>query len=225
VRLEDEGRTQVCFKYVPELDPQAAAEDRGLRTGMFESRAIARPPVTTFGANGGRGAYSRVGGCSPRGVGGFVVYRNDHWVFDGTDLYYGDVLGGDVPLVGYESDGVAYAFEHGLPLATGEDGAPAGLRILALTPITLAEEDHGVPGAFLEVGEGDLAFVAEAILGADTPEHRAVLRRGAAVITWMEKGAGEVVCCGTTEWPYALAKREPMVERITRNVLERFSAG
>jgi hypothetical protein len=222
IRIEDEGRTQVCFKYLPRLDPLAEADDRSLRTGAFEGLAIGHPPVTTFGANGTRGSYSRMGGSSPRGVGGFIVYRNDHWVFDGADLYYGDVLGASVPLVGYESDGVAYSFEDGVPVPTGEDGAPAGLQILALTPGSLMEEDHGHPGGFLAVGDGDLAFLAQALLGEDTPENRRRVRGGSAVITWMRKGAGEVVCGGSTEWPYALSQGEPFVERIVRNVLDRF---
>jgi hypothetical protein len=225
IRAEDSGRTLVCYKYVPELDPLAEADDRSLRTGAFESLAIADPPVTTFGANGGRGVYFRTGGFSPRGVGGFIVYRNDHWVFEGTDLYYADVLGARVPLVGDEGDGVSYTFHHGLPVATGEDGTPAGLEILALTPGGLEEEDHEIPGAFVEIGDGDLSFLARALYGADTPDARAALRRGAAVITWMKKGAGEVVCGGSTEWPYALSESEPMVERVVRNILDRFSAG
>ncbi|MDB5495070.1 MAG: hypothetical protein JWP86_2407, partial [Phenylobacterium sp.] len=33
---------------------------------------------------------------------------------------------------------------------------------------------------------------------------------------------GEVFNAGTTEWAHGLAARDPFVERITRNVLERF---
>jgi hypothetical protein len=223
IRLEDEGRTQVCFKYVPDLDPLAEHEDRSQRTGAFESSAIADPPVTTFGGNGARGIYARMGGSSPRGVGGFIVYRNDHWVFGGADLYYADVLGASVPLVGYEADGVTYTFEHGLPVPTGEDGAPEELVILALTPGSMEEEDHGNPGGFLAVGEADMAFLTKALLGLDNPEGRERTRRGAAAMTWMKKGAGELVCGGTTEWPYALAQGEPFVERVVRNALDRFS--
>ncbi len=223
IRLDDDGTTQVCHKYVPETDPLASSPDRAVRTGAFESLSIGDPPVTTFGANGGRGCMSRFGGSAPRGIGGFVVYRNDHWVFEGTDLYYGDVLGADVPVVGYEADGVSYAFENGLPIPTGTDGTPAELEILALTPVTFNEEDHGNPGGIIFTGDGDVRFLAQALLGADTPETREQVRRGSAVITWMPKGAGEVVCCGCTEWPYALSRSEPMVERVAQNILDRFS--
>jgi hypothetical protein len=223
IRLEDEQRTQVCYKYVPEQDPLADGEDHDGRTGPFEGIAIDRPPVTTFGASGSRGGYSRFGGSAPRGAGGFIVYRNDHWAFAGADLYYGDVLGASVPLVGYETDGVSYTVEDGLPMPTGIDGAPSDLEILALTPVTIEEEDHGVPGGIVFTGDGDLAFLAQALLGADTPENRDKVRRGSAVITSMRKGSGEVFCGGSTEWPAALAMEDRAVERIVDTVLERFS--
>jgi hypothetical protein len=224
VRLEDSGRTQVCYKYAPHEDRLGKSADVDERTGAFESLHIARPPVTTFGASGARGAFARFGAASPRNAGGFIVYRNDHWIFEGTDLYYGDVLGGAVPLVAYEVDGVTYTFRDGLPYPTGEDGAPESLEILALTPVTFEEEDHGNRGSVLQVGDADLAFVASALFGSDTPEHRHLVRRGSAAMTWMKPGAGEVFCGGSTEWPFALAESDPMVVRIVRNVLDRFGS-
>jgi hypothetical protein len=222
VRLEDELRTLVCHKYAAHADPECENPDVDVRSGAFEAHYIDRPPVTTFGANGFRGVYSRMGGLSPRGPGGFIVYRPRHWAFENADVYYGDVLGGELPLVGYESDGVDYTFHRGLPYPTGHDGTPDGLEILAITPITLEEEDHGQAGNLITVADGDLAFAAEAVFGADTPEHRDRLRYGSAVITNMAKGKGEVFCAGTTEWCYALATRHQQVEIITRNVLDRF---
>lgn len=223
IRVEDGGATQVCYKYAPEADPHAESADRDLRTGPWESLRIGNPAVTTFGANGARGAYARLGGSSPRGVGGFIVYRNDHWVFEGTDLYYGDVLGSTIPLVAYEVDGVSYTFRDGLPYPTGEDGAPDDLEILALTPGGLLAENHQVAGSVLLTGDGDLAFMAEQIFGEDNEQTRSKIRYGAGVITVMDKGAGQVFCGGTTEWPYGLFRREPLVERVVSNVLKRFT--
>ena len=222
VRMEDDLRTQVCHKYAAHADPERYSDDIDRRTGAFEAHYIDRPPVTTFGANGFRGVYSRMGGLSPRGAGGFIVYRPGHWAFDGADVYYGDVLGAGVPLVGYETDGVAYTFRRGLPYPTGDDGTPEGLEILALTPVTLEEEDHGQAGNLISIADGDLAFAAEALFGEDTPENRDRIRYGSAVITAMAKGVGEVFCAGTTEWCHALARGDIQVETITRNVLNRF---
>ncbi len=224
VRMEDGLSTQVCHKYAAHADPERHRDDIDRRTGAFEAHYIDRPPVTTFGANGLRGVYSRMAGLSPRGTGGFIVYRPGHWAFDGADVYYGDVLGPDVPLVGYETDGVAYTFHRGLPYPTGEDGAPEHLEILALTPVTLEEEDHGQAGNLISIADGDLAFAAEALFAEDTRENRDRIRYGSAVVTAMTKGAGEVFCAGTTEWCHALAVGDTQAETITRNVLDRFLA-
>ncbi len=222
VRMEDDLTVQVCHKYAAHADPERENPDLDIRSGAFEAHYIDNPPVTTFGANGFRGVYSRMGGLSPRGPGGFIVYRPGHWAFDDADVYYGDVLGGALPLVGYETDGVDYTFRSGLPYPTGDDGTPDNLEILALTPVTLEEEDHGHGGSLITIADGDLAFAAEALFGEDTPEARDKLRYGSAVITHMTKGKGQVFCAGTTEWCHALAQREPQVEIITRNVLDRF---
>lgn len=224
VRLEDDLKTQVCHKYAPDGDPEFANPDRSQRTGAFEAAHIDRPPVTTFGANGLRGVYSRMGGLSPRGPGGFIVYRPRHWCFEGADVYYGDVIGAELPLVGYETDGVDYTFRSGLPHPTGDDGAPDGLEILALTPVTLEEEDHGHAGSVLTIADGDLAFAAAAVGGADDPAARDRFRYGSAVITSMSRGDGRVFCAGTTEWGHALARGHPQCEVITANVLNRFLA-
>ena len=196
VRMEDGLRTQVCHKYAAHADPERHSDDIDLRTGAFEGHYIDRPPVTTFGANGLRGVYSRMGGLSPRGAGGFIVYRPEHWAFAGADIYYADVLGGDIPLVGYETDGMDYTFRSGLPYPTGADGAPEGLEILALTPVTLEEQDHGQAGNLISIADGDLSFAAEAIHGEDTPENRNKLRYGSAAITSMPKGRGRGVLRG-----------------------------
>jgi hypothetical protein len=39
----------------------------------------------------------------------------------------------------------------------------------------------------------------------------------------MKKGKGEVFCAGTTEWPYALSEGEWFCEKITKNVLDRYT--
>ena len=224
VRMEGDLLTQVCHKYAAHADPELDNPDTAVRTGAMEAQHIADPPVTTFGASGTRGVYSRKAGLSPRGPGGFIVYRQDHWAFVGADVYYADVLGAGVPLVGYETDGVDYTFRAGLPYPTGEGGTPDELEILALTPVTLEEEDHGQGGNLISVADGDLAFVAEAIFGVDTQENRDRVRYGSAVITHMPKGLGEVFCAGTTEWCHALAVGDTQCEIITRNVLDRFLA-
>ena len=131
---------------------------------------------------------------------------------------------GELPVVGYELDGVDYTFANGLPSPTGDDGTPSSLEILALTPVTWDEENHGQSGSLLTMGDFTLRFAATSLLGEDTPANRDKLRYGSAVITSMPKGLGEVFCAGTTEWCYALAAHEEQCEIITRNVVNRFLA-
>ena len=51
------------------------------------------------------GLYARFGQATPRGVPGFIVYRPEHWLLEGTGLRYGDMLGADDGIVGYETVG------------------------------------------------------------------------------------------------------------------------
>lgn len=224
VRAEPRAQFTECYKFLADQDPHADGPVES-RTGAFEGLAIDRPPVTEFGGNATRGMYAGWGGSSIRGVRGFILYRPRHWAFQGLDAYFGDVIGAETNLVSYEADGVDYNVVNGLPVPTGTDGTPADLEILALTPTTAEEEDHGNPGSLFDPLDHDLAGIARLRYGTDTPEHRERCRYGAAMITSMPVGAGEVFCAGTTEWPASLAQGDPACVIITRNVLRRFTAG
>ena len=75
-RLEDEGRRQVCYKYRARAeDPVYRGGDVTRATNSWEAPEIGRPGAATFGLNATRGLYAGWGGCAPRGVRGFPVYR------------------------------------------------------------------------------------------------------------------------------------------------------
>ena len=186
---------------------------------------VGRPGATTFGVNALRGMYVGWGGAAPRHAGGFTVYRPRHWAFAGTDLYYGDVFGGASRIFGYEVDGLAYTFRDGLPYPAGEDGAPTGIEIIAMGVAVMAEENHGERGVDHFLGEDDLVFAAEAVFGAADAGASSKLRYGSGMIVNFSKGRGEVFTAGTCEWVAGLIDRDPFVERITRNVLERLLGG
>jgi hypothetical protein len=225
VRLEDEGRSQVCYKYrARKEDPLYNDPARGhLVTNAWEAPEIGRPGTETFGLNSLRGVYVGWGGCVPRGPGGFTVYRPEHWSLAGSDLYYGDVLGGPSRIFGYEVDGLDYVIRGGLPYPTETSGAQPGTEIIAMGLASLLEEDHGNPGSDLFIGNEDLAFAAETIFGAANEETMSELRRSCGMIVTFPKGEGEVFHAGTCEWVAGLIDRDPFVERITRNVLERYA--
>jgi hypothetical protein len=43
-----------------------------------------------------------------------------HWAFAGTGLYYGDLLGADSHIYGYEVDGLDFEIRYGLPYPTAD---------------------------------------------------------------------------------------------------------
>jgi hypothetical protein len=220
-RLEDQGRTQVCYKYLARRHDPLRETNRS--TNSWEAPEVGRPGALTFGLNATQGIYARYGLCCPRSSGGFTVYRPEHWAFSGTDLYYGDVFGSESTIFGYEVDGLDYTFRHGLPSPTGDDGAPGGIEIIAMGLATLLEEDRG-HDVELAVYDSDARFVAETLYGEATDETVDRVSRGSGMMVTMIKGRGEVFHAGTTNWVAGLINRDPFVERITRNVLDRYTA-
>jgi hypothetical protein len=222
-RLEDDGATQVCYKYRARAeDPAYQEKDRARTTTAWESLEVARPGASTFGVNALRGMYAGWAGAAPRGSGGFTVYRPEHWAFKDTDLYYGDVFGSASRIFGYEVDGLDYTIRDGLPVALGTDGAPDGIEIIAMGLAVMAEENHGERGTVPFLADDDLRFAAEAVHGTAKPETMEKMRRGSGMMVNFRRGKGEVFTAGSCEWVAGLIDRDPFVERITRNVLDRY---
>ncbi len=225
VRMEDEGRRQVCYKYVAaEQDPVMGTAQQPLLSSAWEVPEVGWPGAMTFGANALKGVYAGLGNCVGRGSGGFVIYRPRHWALEGTYLGYGDVLGAESRIYGYEVDGLDYVIRDGLPYATGSDGASPDLEIIALGLGTNEEADHGIWGEELYIGSGDCAWKARALYGEVTPETMDKATRGNGVMIHWPRGRGEVFNAATCEWVMGLTRCDPQVDRITRNVLDRFTA-
>jgi hypothetical protein len=133
---------------------------------------------------------------------GYRVQNAGHWVYAGTGLADGDTFGAGAEeyLLGYECDGAAFDradLDAGRAVEpTGEDGTPKDFTILAVGDCR--------PSGW---GFGNAA----ATMG--------VFSRG---------GAGTVFTASTTDWARVLtdgAPASPILDRITRNVLDRLSAG
>lgn len=222
VRLEDDGRRQACYR-LPDADPITPSAPH-LVTTIWEYGPINRPGATTMGLNGSGGIYNRYGAAAPRSSGGYTVYRPDHWSFAGTDVFYGDELGGiPVCIASFELDGVEYTFHRGLPYPTFEDGAPESLEILALTPAVLGEEDRWNGTTPLIAPLEEFGEIVQA-LGDHAP---AYLRdrpygAGSGIVATFTRGDGTVWNSGGVEWVRGLIEEDAMVGQITRNVLDRF---
>jgi N,N-dimethylformamidase beta subunit-like protein len=224
VRLEDDRRAMVCYKYrAHEVDPVIGTEAQSTMSGMWADPIVGKPETALLGAGSAYGLYSRFGAAMPRGSGAFTVYRNDHWMFAGTGLRYGDLLGVADGVVGYETVGCRLGFDaYQLPIAAGGDGTPEQVEVVAFTPSSnLAMGEYPASIAALD-DQGDLEFVASRLHGRVDAETLALCRYGnAMMLTCRPYGddGGEVVTIGSTDWVFGLAG-DRLVGQVTRNVID-----
>jgi N,N-dimethylformamidase beta subunit-like, C-terminal len=221
IRFEDDHRAMTSFKYRADDDPVLGTAAEHLLTGLWSDRRIDRPETTTTGLTFTRGGYSRYGLGVPRASGAYTVWRPEHWVFDGTDLRYGDALGLADAVVAYEVDGCELRTgDDGLPAPTHADGAPDSLQVLATAPAHLWAQDEQ-PSRYANE-PGDLESAAEALFGHAWQHHvHGLANTHAVMATFDRPGGGTVFNAGVTDWVDGLG--DPAVERITRNVLDRLS--
>ncbi len=204
VRSEDDGRALVCYKASYEEDPNFKSGKHKTLATLWSHRLVERPENELTGVSFCYGGYHRFR-SAPKGAGAYTIYRPDHWVFAGSGLKWGDELGAEAGVVGYECDGCDYGFKDGLPVPTHADGTPEDFEILALCPASLWDTD--------------VEFHSKALYGEGSGRRRHL---GAAVMGAYSRG-GTVFTTGCTEWTRGLEKADPEVERITRNVLDRLS--
>ena len=225
----EEGKKMVCYKTAAdERDPVAKDPDRRhLLTTIWEHRFINRPAAHTFSVTGLQGIYHAYSGASPRGSGGYTVYRPNHWCFEGTNLMYGDTFGSQEGVVGYETDSVDYVIEYGLPRPSELHSPLPGTEILAVTPGMVDQATTGLPGESVQaLGTGDYysRYYAKSIEGKEDEATVAKYRYGSSQIVVAPKGKGEIFCAGTVYWFLGLKWHNPIVERITHNVLKRYTS-
>lgn len=126
---------------------------------------------------------------------GFTVLDAGHWVFDGTGLRDGDVIGAEHALVGYECDGAG--------IQRGENGE-----------LRLAESKTSPAG---------LALLGAALLPTDEsarwnfPAKESADPHAATMVIFTT--GGTVFNAATTDWARALPG-DPVIATITRNVIE-----
>jgi hypothetical protein len=140
---------------------------------------------------------------------GFTVQHPEHWAFEGTGLRTGSTLGAGQPLIGYECDGAAFAYdEHGVARATGTDGTPESFLILGIAPLEPVHEN------FFDLRAGHWNCTSREP-GTAGPR---------AATMGVHTGHGTVFTAATTDWPTIVARGcDAAVDRVTRNVLDRLS--
>ncbi len=112
------------FKQDPVFDTDRQAE----LTTIWSDHLLERPENHMTGVSFSRGGYHRIGKRATKGAGGYTLHRPEHWIFDGTGLDYGDLLGAAATIVGYECDGCDFTYRDGLPYPTGSTERPRTSR-------------------------------------------------------------------------------------------------
>ena len=205
VRSEDNGRALTCWKE-PELDPLYNRGDHKLLSTVWCHHLVDRPENHLTGVSFAYGGYYNFFDQYIDGKGAYTIHRPDHWIFEGTGLARGDLLGGRDKLIGYECDGCQFELQDGMPIPTCRDGTPDTFQILATAPSALTKADNS------------LQILSEALYGKKT--QRQIPQPGAAVMGMYTRG-GTVFTTGCTEWSNGLSGGDAAVERITRNLLDR----
>ncbi|HEX7459097.1 MAG TPA: N,N-dimethylformamidase beta subunit family domain-containing protein, partial [Acidimicrobiales bacterium] len=222
VRIEgDDHDVMVGYKGFFSSDPRMGTDREAEVTTFWSDVIVGRPENTMTGVSFTRGGYHRIGRNVTAGLGGYTVHRADHWIFDGTGLGYGDVLGAGATVVGYECDGCTFTYRDGLPYPTGEDGTPATFEILGTCPTQ--HFTRGTAPRPPKPGEpSELEYIAARVFGTRDPEAMERIRHGHAVLgAYTNSSGATVVTSGSTDWAHGLAGRDPQIEQITRNVLTR----
>jgi hypothetical protein len=223
VRFDPTGRHMTCHKYrAHRRDPVVGTPAERTMSGMWCDPLVGRPEWGFLGAGSAFGLYARFGRSVPRSPGGFTVYRDHHWMFAGTGACYGDLIGAVQGCVGYETAGVRLGMdEYGLPVSVTPGGPPT--EVVALAPASnLGRGDYPAGSvSFTDDDQVDLEFVASRLYGDTTQDSLDRVRHGNAAMLVCRPfaGGGEVVTIGTTDWVFALD--DPVVDRVTLNVVER----
>lgn len=146
---------------------------------------------------------------------GFTVQHADHWVYEGTGLRDGrdggpaDTLAPGLSLIGYECDGAAFTYdEDGVARPTGADGTPQDFLILGIAVLDPVHEDF----YDLRMGHWNCVSREPGVIGPR------------AATMGIHTRNGTVFTAATTDWPAIVGlERDPAVDRVTRNVLDRLS--
>ena len=131
----------------------------------------------------------------------YRVARPEHWAFDGTGLQAGDEFGREDSIVGGEADAADLVFDGGIPRYTGVDGVSTEFRILAIGD---AMVPHG--GWLTRYGTDPQPAPAYATVAINESEFK-----------------GTIFNAATIDWAHGLYRGEGVVDRITRNVLDRLA--
>ena len=162
------------------------------------------------GVNFKFGGYVNSGTKLPHlsGYGDYAALNTYHWIYKGTGLEDGDEFGYDDAIVGYETDGTRFYYDlKGVPVpyTSDNDETPSNYRILGVSP---AE-----PFDPIYVGSAGNIY-PHAAMGYYYTGNKGAVFNGATT-DWSD-GLLTDTANSNNNFP------DPIVDRITKNVLNKF---
>lgn len=207
VRSERDAESDLaltCWKQNYTQDPQWKTGKFQTLSTLWSHHLVGRPENKLTGVGFLWGGYHRSHGQLMDGSGAFTVHRPEHWVLAGTSLARGAEFGGTSRIVGYECDGCETTKgPDGLPVPTHRDGTPHSFEIVASAPAIWQEDDCEWYEKWEKGRQGSATLGVHRFSGSDG------------------QSRGMVFTAGTIAWSWGLRDKDPAVERITRNVIER----
>ena len=166
VRLS--GNQMVAYKNNATSDPQFG-KNNSLVTTNWSSNIVNDPENSSTGVSWRNGGYVNSQGFLPasKGYGGYTVTDASNWVFKGTNLKNGDILGQKDTIVGYETDGALFDWVNGAPVVTGEDGTPLNFDILGYSPAETSRGSGNATMGIFSLPNGGSIFNASTVDWAD----------------------------------------------------------
>jgi len=200
-QIRVEGDKIVCYKNAA-ADPLLTTSPDKVTVNWFDW-PLNNPENSVTGVSFRNGGYVNVFGsymaAPDNNNGAYKVSNAQSWVYEGTGVTEGSYFGKSSTIVGYEVDGALFTLQNNKPVVTGIDGTPLNFEILAYAPAgnpTFPPIGYGTMGLFQRPGRGGWVF-------------------NTATTDWSE-GLWDV---GTNSIP------DPIVSRVTLNVIRRFSGG
>ena len=223
---EGPAATMVGYKGFFKQDPVFGTDRVGELTSIWSDHLIERPENHMTGVSFARGGYHRIGKRATAGAGGYTIHRPDHWLFEGTGLGYGDLLGAGATTVGYECDGCDFTYRDGLPYPTGVDGTPRDFEILGTAPAAHFTRTTATRPPAPERAVRGRVHRRPPVRRQPRPRRTSSASPTATPCSAPTRrpAGGVVVTSGSTDWAHGLAGRDPQVEQITRNLLDRLGA-
>lgn len=200
VRSEESGRALTCWKQNFHSDPVYQTREYSTLSSLWSHHLVKRPENRLTGVGFLWGGYRKSHGQFMAEPAEYTVHQAGHWMLAGTGLERGAVFGGKDEIVGYECDGCELEWKDGVPKPTHRDGTPASFEVVASCPARWHPDD------------------------AEWYEQWEKGRTGQCVLGGYTRG-GTVITTGSTDWAHGLRTPDPVVARITRNVLEKLGRG